>query len=232
MPDRGVLDPGTVSAVAIAEPAQEWRLTGVRLAQITYEVSQPVAMATMPNDVTRPIPCYARLFVLEAADSPAGPLRLAALMTGARYQLMPRNVVVDGIIEGPATEFAKAFGSPWRDGSVRIERNGHRLVVNVGDATGTLAEFVAPELRAVEPGMLRWDAWLGFAAGADGLELIEYGPQPQPSAAFLSKAATLEVDSRLPRAHRWRTFRNLNTITSCYLEGDVVFSAAVVKQGL
>lgn len=232
MPDRGLLDASSVSATAIAEPAESLRLTGARWAQLTYEVNQAAAMGTLPSDVTRPIPCYARLFVLEAADSTVGPMRLAALMSGGRYRMMPRNVLVDGIVDGPSEKVAQVLGSPWRAGSVDVARDGQRLVATVGDESGRLVELVLPELRAVDSGMLRWDAWLGFAAGADGLQLVEYGPRPEPSEAFLSKGATLESDARLARSHRWRTFRNLNTISACYVEGDVALGPAVVQQAL
>ncbi|MGE5596588.1 MAG: hypothetical protein ACM3S1_11215 [Hyphomicrobiales bacterium] len=232
MPDRGLLAVADITAAELPAAPDSWKLTGARWAQLTYEVNQAAALSAMPGDVTRPIPCYARLFVLEAADSPAGPLKLATLMTGGRYRMMPRNVLVDGIVDGPAERVARAFGSPYRAGTVSIERDGQRLVARIGDESGQLAELVLPGLYAIDPGMLRWDGWLGFGSANGQAQLVEYGPRPDPSEAFLSKGASLETNSALARTHPWRKFRNINTISACYVEGDLVLSAPEVQQAL
>ncbi|MGI8927035.1 MAG: hypothetical protein ACR2HN_10365 [Tepidiformaceae bacterium] len=231
MPDRGLLErnsihPGNLGG---ATPAP-WTLPGARWAQLTYEVAKQAALESLPGDVGRPVPCYARLLLLDAPQSPAGPFRLAALMVGGRYRLMPRNVLVEGVVDGPLEAFSGAFGSPFRAGPVSLERAG--AVVEGGVAVGgdLLAELRLPALYAIEPGMLRWDAWLGYAAGDGVVQLIEYGPRPEPEEAFLSKNATLVTPAALPRSHLWRRFRNLNTISACYLEGDLTLTAPEVQQ--
>lgn len=186
----------------------------------------------MPGDVSRPVPCYARLVVLEAAQSPVGPFKLAALLVGGRYRLMPKNVLVDGIVDGAVEAVAAAFGGPFRVGSVALDRDGPRLSATVSAGGDVLATVVMPSLYAVEPSMLRWDAWLGYSSDDGVLNIVEWGPQPQAREAFLSKGATLETPAALPRSHLWRRFRSLNTISACYEEGDVALAAPTVQQAI
>lgn len=233
MPDRGLLDATTIAATALQPTAAApWVLGNARWAQITFEVNQQAALATIPGDAARPIPTYARLFVVDAGTSPVGPLKLAALMVGSRYKMFPRNVLVDAIVDGPVAEVAATFGAPLRAGAVSIERDGARLVANVGDSDGPLATVTLPDMYAIDPGMLRWDAWLGFADQDGKTSLVEYGPQHRDAEAWLSKGATIEMSAGLPRTHRWRTFRNLLTISACYLEGELEIGAPVVQQAL
>jgi hypothetical protein len=231
VPDRGLLERTAIeaSALAGAHPAP-WTLPGARFAQLTYEVSQQAALGRMPADVNRPVPCYARLFVLDAPESPAGPFRLAALLTGGRYRMLPKNVLTDGIVDGPAGAVQGAFGSPYRPGRVELTRDGARLVATVADAGGELARLTLPALYAVDPGMLRWDAWLGFSSEGETLQIVEYSAQPDAREAFLSKGATLETSPALQRNHLWRTYRNLNTVTACYVEGTVTLTSPEVQQ--
>ncbi|MCC7364540.1 MAG: hypothetical protein IT303_09220 [Dehalococcoidia bacterium] len=230
MPDRGLLDVGAVAAGQLAPGERApWRLAGARWAQITFEVAQQAALAMLPPDTTRPIPTYARLFVLDAPESPAGPFRLAALLVGARYRMLPRNVLVDGIVEGPVEAVAAAYGGPFRAGTVALQREGPRLTAEVAAAEGPLAAMTLPALYATEPGMLRWDAWLGFASTEGRTGLVEFVPQQGEVQAWLSKGASVEMAPGLPREHRWRTFRDLLTISACYVEGEVELGAAVAQ---
>ena len=231
MPDRGLLELSAIQPGVIASP-RDWTFTGARWAQITYEVSLQAALGRLPADVTRPVPCYARLLILEAAGSPAGPLRLAALSAGGRYRLLGKNVLVDVLVDGPADAVAAAFGAPFRQGRISFEREGLRLSAAISDDSYDLARLSLPALRAVDPAMLRWDPWLGFALGDAVPQLVEYGPAVNPTEAFLSKGAVLDIPATLPRNHLWRTFRNLNTISACYEEGELTLSAPVVQQRL
>ncbi|HEX6032031.1 MAG TPA: hypothetical protein VFY90_11420 [Tepidiformaceae bacterium] len=233
MPDRGLLERDAIVAEPLARGGPEgWEMTGVRMAQVTFEMAREPAVAAMPGDVSRPVPCYGRVFLLEAATSPAGPFRLAALLVGGRYRMMPRNVLVEGIVDGPLKGIASAFGSPFRAGTVAINRDGARLTATVEADEGRLCEVEIPALAAVDPTMLRWDAWLGFARDGDALQLVEYGPQPRASEAFLSKGGRVAMSGSLPRGHRWRQLRNLNTISACYLEGDGALSLPEVQQAI
>ena len=232
MPDRGLLDTRAVQAAALRGDHLPWTFGGARWAQLTFEVSQPAALERMPPDVARPVPCYARLFILDAAESPAGAVKLAALFTGGRYRMMPRNILTDAIVDGPLEAVEAAFGGPFRAGRVTLDRTAGRLTATVADEQALLATLTLPTLRAVDPAMIRWDAWLGFATQGSDVHLIEYTPEAGPSQAFLSKGGALDTPSTLPRNHRWRMFRNLNTISACYEEGTLTLSAPVIQQAI
>jgi hypothetical protein len=232
MPDRGILERERIVA-GPAGPHEEgatWALDGVRIAQITFEVNREAALSCMPCDVSRPVPCYARLTIIEAGGSPGGPFRLAALSVGGRYRMMPRNMLVEGIVDGDVAAMSAAFGGRFRKGAVTLDRRQSRVEASVTGDEGQLARIALPELRAVDPAMLRWDPWLGFADLDGAIQLVEYGPRPAATEAFLSKGATIDTPGGLPRSHDWRRLRNLNTITSCYLEGGAEMALPQVQQ--
>lgn len=233
MPDRGLLDPNDITAVMLRgkHPAP-WDLAQATICQVTFEVAQDAALAVLPGDVTRPVPCYARLFLLDATDGPAGPFRMAALLAGGRFRMLPRNILARAVIDGPVEAVAGAFGAPFVPGAVSLTRDASRVTATVSEGGTTVAEVVLPELRAVDPSMLRWDAWLGFAGPGDNIDLIEYGPKPQPRNAFLSKRASVAMPGTLAPDSLWRAFRNLNTISACYAEGPLTLTAPDVQQAL
>ncbi|MFN0147045.1 MAG: hypothetical protein ACKVT1_11080 [Dehalococcoidia bacterium] len=232
MPDRGLLERTGIEAAPLSGERAPWTFSDARWAQLTFEVSQPAALAHLPADAARPVPCYARLFILDAAASPAGPIKLAALLTGGRFRMLPRNVLTDAIVDGPVAAVAAAFGSPFRAGRVTLTRTGQVVEATVADGDSLLATLTLPALRAVDPAMLRWDAWLGFAAEGADVQLIEYTPEARPTEAFLSKNGELDTPSTLARTHLWRTFRNLNTISACYEEGTLTLSAPETQQSI
>lgn len=234
MPDRGLLERASVRAAAMLPHAEDatWALEGVRMAQVTFEVDRDAALVTMPSDVSRPVPCYGRVIAVEAADSPAGSLRMAGLFVGGRHKMLPRNVLVDGIVDGRLAAVTDALGSPYRAGSIALRREAGRVEVEIAGDEGMLARLVLPALNAVDRSMLRWDPWLGFS-DVDGVpQIVEYSLRPDASEAFLSKGAIVETGASLPRGHTWRKLRNLNTISSSYLEGRLEIALPVVQQPL
>ena len=78
--------------------------------------------------------------------------------------------------------------------------------------------------------MLRWDPWLGYVDHDGAPGIVEYGPQPQPTEAFLSKDAVLETAVTLPRGHTWRALRSVGMITACYVEGSLTLSGPEFQQ--
>lgn len=232
MPDRGCLALATIPLpTAAGGPPPPWRLPAARWAQITFEVARHAALEEMPVDTTRPVPCYARLFVLDASDSPAGPFRLAALLVGARYKMLPRNVLVEGVIDGPVDAVQSAFGARFVSGSVLLEREGPVARATIARES-LLATLTLPELRAIEPNMLRWDPWLGFADSDGVAKLAEFGPRPEIDVAFLSKHATLDPAPDLPRSDPWRRLRNINTVSACYAEGALSLTTPEIQPDL
>jgi hypothetical protein len=233
VPDRGLLDPAAITAAPLGGKfAAPWTMNDARWCQVTFEVAQQAALESLPGDVSRPVPCYARIFVLEAKDGPAGPFKLATLMTGGRFRMLPRNVLVEGVVEGPLGAVTAAFGAPFGAGTISIERSDGVICASVKSGEELVASLTLPEARAIDPAMLRWDAWLGFAGPGDNIDLVEYGPQPEIRAAFLSKGACIETPGSLPATNMWRRFRNLNTISACYAEGGMTFTAPEVQQAL
>ncbi len=232
MPDRGLLDPATIAPPsATGGPLPPWHVASAKWAQITFEVAQQAALDELPCDATRPVPCYARLFILDAADGPDGPFRLAVLFVGARYKMLPRNALVQGIVDGPLDAVESAFGARFVKGAVTLSRDGPVLDASIARAM-PLATLHLPELRAIEPNMLRWDPWLGYA-DADGVtKLAEFAPRPDIEAAFLSKHATLEAAPGLARTDPWRRLRNINTVSACYAEGALTLTAPEVQAPL
>lgn len=207
-------------------------MNAARWCQVTFEVEQGAALAALPSDLTRPIPCYARIFVLDAEDGPAGPFKVATLMVGGRYRMLPRNVLVAGVVDGPLKAVEGAFGAPFGTGTVSLQREGGSITASIMTGGETMASLALPDARAIDPAMLRWDAWLGFAGPGDNIDLVEYGPRPEIREAFLSKGARIETPSSLAKTNVWRRLRNLNTISACYAEGQFTLSAPQIQQAL
>ncbi len=232
MPDRGLLTNPAVPVPAIRTEGMPWRLEDCRVAQLTYEVDQQAALSYMPGDVNRPVPCYARLFVLEAGSSPIGAFRMASLMLGGRYRMMPKNLVVELVVDGPADVVGSALGAGVVAGKVELDRGSEGVEARIDVEGEQVAAVTLPGPRAIDPTMLRWDAWLNFAAQGEGVQIVEFGPRPEPVAAFLSKGATLETPTGLDRGNVWRRLRNLNTVSACYVEGALELTAPEVQQAL
>ena len=227
MPDRGLLNTATLEGCSALDPARsDMELTGVRWCQATFEVDKDAVLDILPCDVSRPIPCYARLLVAVAESGTHGPMGLAILSAGARSEMMPRNVVVQYIVDGPVATAERTFGGQIRPGKVTLERSGDGVVATIADGSLKLVTGRLPDLRPIDDAMLRWDTWLGWAAGGGGPELVEFAPSAQPKASFLSRKSTVEVDPALPPTNVWRRFRNLNTISACFVEGDLTIGAA------
>ncbi len=229
MPDRGLLQRETVEPTALGDSPRALALTDARWTQITFEVSQKAALALMPCDVSRPIPCYARLLVAEGQHF-GQRLAIAALTVGGRYRMMPRNLLVQAVVDGNVEALTGVFGSGVVAGTVTLTRDGGALRAEVGAAGEQLAQLVLPALFAIEPTMLRWDAWLGFAEYDGSAVITEMLISAESRTAHLSKGATVEMDSSLPRTHTWRSLRNLLTVSACYAEGTFTIGAPEIQQ--
>lgn len=227
MPDRGLLNTATIEGCSALDPSRtDMRLTGVRWCQATFEVDKEAVLDILPCEVSRPIPCYARLLVAVAEEGTHGPMGLAILSAGARSEMMPRNVVVQFVVDGPVAAAQGAFGGQVRPGKIMLERGDAGVAATVSDGDQKLVTVRLPDLRPIDDAMLRWDTWLGWAAGASGPELVDFAPIAQPQASFLSRKSEVEVDPALPPMNIWRRFRNLNTISACLVEGNLTLGAA------
>ncbi len=207
-------------------------LGGARWAQVTFEVAQAEGLAFLPEDLTRPVPAYARIVVIDAPDSPTGPFRLAALLVGGRYRLMPRNMLVEAVVDGPLPKVASAFGAPIVKGSVEVQFRREFMHAQVSAGGQRLAAIDLRELRAVDSALLRWDPWLGFAGPGDNIDLVEYRLEPRIEQALLSKQATLEAPRAADPGSPWRRLRSVNPISSCVCEGTLTLTVPDVLQAL
>jgi len=230
MPDRGLLNISTLDGLpALDDSRADWKLTGVRWCQATFEVDRDAVLSVLPCDVSRPIPCYARLFIAVAEGGPHGAMGVAILSAGSRNEMMPRNVVVQRLVDGPVAAAERAFGGPVQRGKITLERADGGVIATVADETRALATVRLPDLRPIDDAMLRWDPWLGYAQGPEGPEMIELGLKAMPRAPFLSRKSQVEPAPGLPRTDIWNRFRNLNTISACFVEGDLTLQAARLR---
>ena len=227
MPDTGTLDRTSVAATSLATRPDPLVFEDARWAQITYEVSRQAAMERLPGEVTRPIPCYARLIAIDGVVEGA-PANLAAWMVGGRFRMMPRNVLSTAVASGP---FADGFLTNGLSlGEVDLRRDGAHVQATVALDGVTLMACKLPAIYAVEPTMLRWDPWLCIANEGGGSVLTEIAVTPTATAAFLSKGASLVAEAALPRTHSWRELANLLTISACYAEGTITLGVPQVVQ--
>lgn len=229
MPDTGTLDRTTTELLEVAVEPEPLTFTEARWAQVTFEVAQQAAMSHMPAEVTRPIPCYARLFAVEGTVD-GEPHALASLMVGGRHRMMPRNVLVQAISTAPPVQ--RIISTSLHPGTIEFARDGGAVGVAVSGEEGLLANVNLPSVYAIEPTMLRWDPWLGMGLRSSQPVLTEVTVTPEIGAAYLSKGATIEMGAGLERSHTWRRLRNLLTISACYAEGTLTLGAPQVVQEL
>lgn len=227
MPDRGLRRLSSIEGLPVLDSSRhDWQLTGARWCQVTYEVDRDAVLGALPCDVSRPIPCYARLLVGVAEDSPHGPMGFAALSAGARSEMMPRNVIIQQFVEGPVAAAAATFGGSVEAAGIAVDRVSDAVVATISSESQTLVTVRLPALRPVDNAMLRWDTWLEFASAAEGPQLFDVVLNPSPRASFLSRRSTIETAPDLGTASVWNRFRNLNTISACFVEGDLTLNAA------
>lgn len=227
MPDRGLLELSAIDDVVELNTDVELTLHDARCLQVTFEIQREAALEAMPADVGRPIPAYGRLLV---AASPEG--NLAVLSVGGRFRMLPRNVVAGSVADQRSETVRGMFGAGSLAGDVTLEREGASARASVSGPEGPLAEVHLPGIYAIEPTMLRWDAFVVIGRHDGVPALAEVTPAHQLRAAFLSKGATIEMATSLPRAHPWRRLASLNIVSACYVEGTLSFAAPVVTAAL
>ena len=223
MPDRGLLDLSTIGDAGFG--TSDLTIENARWLQVTFEVERQAALAHMPCDVGRPIPPYARLLVAASERS-----SFAILSVGGRFKMMPRNVVAATVAQGAGVD--GLFGEGAVSGSVELKREGQEISAEIGGPDGPLARVWLPAAYAIEPSMLRWDAFVALGRADGEAVLAEVTPSHTLQTAFLSKGADVTVEPSLPRTHPWRRLRSLGLVSACYAEGTLAFSAPVVQREL
>ncbi len=205
---------------------------GTLIAQITFEVAKASALAYLPADLSRPLPTYGRLIIIAAPDSPAGPLSIAALSVSGRYAMMPRNVAVQLVVDGPAKAVAGTFGGPVVEGIVRLDRDQTGVVGEVAAEGAPAARLHFPTPHPIDPAMLRWDEWITYGSAGDRVELMGFGLEVAATAASLSKGAAIETDLGRARHDRWRRLASRKVISACYVEGTITLGEVATLQAV
>ena len=224
-----MLDLNSVEPAELAPAPEDLVFERARWLQVTFEVARAAALRRLPPDVTRPIPCYGRLVVVDGSVGD-GRVGLAALLAGGRFRLMPRNVLVEAVVDGAPVEISRLLGAGASEGTVRLERSGQRAAAEISRHDAPLATATLPGLYAIEPTMLRWDPWLGVGTRAGTTVISESAVTPEFDAAYLSKDATFDPHRALLPESPWRQFRNLTTISASYAEGTFTLRGPDVQQ--
>src|SRR3712207_6354316 len=154
---------GEAPSVDLASfPALPWRLAGAEVVQVTFEVDLEATLGLLPEQLSRPVPPYARIVVARYPDSPVGPYSEALLLLAARFAMLPKNYVVAAVVTSEAARAAYAgiWSLPVSVGEVtlrreRAARGGEDITAEI--AAGTpLATRQLPNANAAEPGNIRY----------------------------------------------------------------------------
>jgi hypothetical protein len=223
MPDRGLRSFDGLSLPEL-EPTASLILPDARWLQVTFEVDRDTALSYLPCAVSRPIPTYARVLFVSAAE-----LKFAVASAGGRYRMMPRNVVISAV--SPGNLLGATFGSGSTDGIASLVRDGARLEASASINAATFSTTVN-SLYAIEPSMLRWDPYLVVGKTETGPELAEVTLTAIPERAFLSKSVTMDAGQDAKNGHPWRRLRSLGLISACYVEGALTFSSPQTQEPL
>ena len=203
---------------------QSW--TEARWVQLTFEVPREAALSWLPADVTRPVPCYARVFVLKATGAPADGSGMAALLVGARVHSRAVNALAATV----GTYASRGDANPNSVISIAVDGNSAAATVVVG--TSPFLHLRLGSVAPVDPRLLHWDPWLVSAGnGTNDARLTEVRVDADVRAAWRSKTASLEFGSDVSPASPWRELRNVNAVSACYCEGAFRIASAAAIAG-
>ncbi|MBI2755446.1 MAG: acetoacetate decarboxylase family protein, partial [Chloroflexi bacterium] len=107
-----------------AFPPLPWKLSGARVAQVTFEVDLDATLELLPEQISRPVPPYARIIVASYSDTPLGPYAEALLLLGSRFRMEPKNYVIAAVVTSEAARAAYEglYGTPTSLGTVSLVR--------------------------------------------------------------------------------------------------------------
>src|SRR5215217_4261540 len=106
MPQSGLKTPEQIGEAPAANlddfPPLPWALPRAEVVQVTFEVDLDAALELLPEQLTRPVPPYARIIVSRYAASPVGPYSEALLLLASRFAMLPRNYVAAALVSTDA----------------------------------------------------------------------------------------------------------------------------------
>ena len=215
MPDLLPIAPGE------GEGEDGWELTDTRVVSLTFELSKHQMMDLLPEGLIRPVPPYAKVIIVDAPDSPAGPYREAGLFLGTRDRVQIRNVLLDAIVQGDGqlASGRRCFGGSRRAGSIDLDVSDDEIRAVIAGEEGELCRIRMGALRRCDATMLKFDALLvaGEEDGAPGL--LRYGVR----IPLADVEGTLSRDWEVTMARGagvWRQLRPAFNVTAFATLGD------------
>jgi len=239
MPQFGLKTLNQIAEAATVDtgrlPPRPWALPGAEVTQVTFEVDLDAALALLPEQLSRPVPPYARVIVSRYPASPIGAYSEALLLLAARHAMQPKNYVVAAVVTSEAARdaYAGVWDLPVSTGSVEIRRERTAAgaeEINATIATDTpLTTLHLPGAYAVEPGMIRYDPLLSVRGREGEAEVIQFSGAPVVHDAKLAKGATITCTTDA-WADPWFRLRSLNTISATLAIVDTELTEPVVQQ--
>ncbi len=215
MPDLLAIAPGE------GEGEDGWELADTRVVSLTFELSKHQMMDLLPAGLIRPVPPYAKVIIVDAPDSPAGPYREAGLFLGTRDRVQIRNVLLDAIVQGDEqlASGRRCFGGSRRAGSIELDVSDDEIRAVISGEEGELCRIRMGALRRCDATMLKFDALLvaGEEDGAPGL--LRYGVR----IPLADVEGTLSRDWGVTMARGagvWRQLRPAFNVTAFATLGD------------
>ncbi len=215
MPDLLPIAPGE------GEGEDGWELADTRVVSLTFELSKHQMMDLLPEGLIRPVPPYAKVIIVDAPDSPAGPYREAGLFLGTRDRVQIRNVLLDAIVQGDGqlASGRRCFGGSRRAGSIELDVSEDEIRAVISGEEGELCRIRMGALRRCDATMLKFDALLvaGEEEGAPGL--LRYGVR----IPLADVEGTLSRDWEVTMARGagvWRQLRPAFNVTAFATLGD------------
>ena len=215
IPDRPAIAPGE------GEGEDGWELSDVRVVSLTFELSKHQMLDLLPEGLIRPVPPYAKVIIVDAPDSPAGPYREAGLFLGARDRVQIRNVLLDAIVQGgdQLASSRRCFGGSRRAGTIDLDVRDEGISAVIGGEEGELCRIRMGDLRRCDATMLKFDALLVPGEEAGEPALLRYGVRIP--LAEVEGTLSRDWEVTMPRgAGVWRQLRPAFNVTAFATLGD------------
>ena len=215
IPDLLAISPGE------GEGEDGWQLSDARVVSLTFELSKHQMEDLLPEGLIRPIPPYAKVIIVDAPDSPAGPYREAGLFLGTRAGVQIRNVLLDAIVQGDdqLASARRCFGGSRRAGTIDLDVSDDGISAVIAGEEGELCRIRMGALRRCDATMLKFDALLVAGEEAGEAALLRYGVRiPLPEVE-----GTLSRDWEVTMARGsgfWRQLRPAFNVTAFATLGD------------
>jgi hypothetical protein len=236
MPQSGLKTPEQIGEAPVtnlgAFPPLPWVLPRAEVVQVTFEVDLAAALELLPEQLTRPVPPYARIIVSRYAASPIGPYSEALLLLAARFAMLPRDYVVAAVVSTDAARdaYRDIWNLPVSTGSIDFQRtpvaSGSENIRASVVSGRPLATIELPDAYAVEPGMIRYDPLVSVRILQGEAEVIQFSGAPAVHEARLAKGATVNSHAD-DWSDPWFRLRSLNMISASVAVADLELTAPV-----